>query len=95
MGYQWRRVTTDQVLSKVACNIGQIIVSPDSDDDRADVTFHDGESANDPTMLTIRTGAGITKSIVMSPPLLSQRGLYVSLGRYVGDCVIQFETHKA
>jgi hypothetical protein len=92
MSYRWERVTVSQVLSKAACNIGNVIVTPNGDSNNGNITLYNGESSGDPVIITVRTGTGRTGQVVMSPPLLCDRGLYVVLGSHVDECLIQFES---
>ncbi len=94
MKFTWYRITADQVVSPNPAMVGTVIVSPDSNDDRADITLHDGESAQDPKIITVRTGAGVTNSVNFQPYMQTQRGLYCEIGRYVGEVLIQLMWEK-
>ncbi len=89
MKFTWIRSTTSHVLSPNPAKVGSIIVTPDSDSNKADVTFHDGESTGDPQILQIRGGGGITQTINFQPYLETKRGLYMSEGSNVAEVLIQ------
>ena len=91
MAYQWTRITTSQVVSKTACLVGSVIVTPDAADSNADVTLYDGESATDPEIITVRSGSGATRAIVLMIPMVFERGLYIAKGSNVEECLIQWE----
>lgn len=91
MRFTWHRITTNQVISPNPANIGSVIVTPDGDDDRADVTLYDGESAQDPQILQIRTGAGTTDTINFQPYLQTQRGLYIEFGNHAEEVLVQLQ----
>lgn len=76
-------------MSPNPAKVGSIIVTPDSDTSKADITLHDGESTQDPQIITIRTGSGITKSISFTPYLETQRGLYIDIGTNVEEVLVQ------
>ena len=94
MSYAWLRITSSQVVSKVSVLVGSVIVTPDASNTNADVTLYDGESTSDPQIITVRSGSGITDQVIMSPPLLCQRGLYVAVGSNVEECLVQYEPQK-
>jgi len=79
--YKWERMTHSQVLSLTPVFIGTVIVTPHVGK-RGIVRVYDGESAQDPLMITVATGAGITKVINLHPYMVTQRGLYIE---FVGD----------
>jgi len=83
MPYTWIRCTYDQVISKTPGCIVAIIITPSSASKRADVTLYDGESTSDPQIIHVMGGTGENKVINFSPPLKTQRGLYLDVG---GDC---------
>jgi len=91
MSYNWTRLTTDQVVSKVACNLGAVVVTPNGDSKKGNIVLYDGESTSDLPIITIRTGTGVTKTVRFTPPLLCRRGLYVDLGSHVDECLVQWE----
>jgi len=95
MGYIWTRVETDQVISKIPCNISCIVITPDSSSNDADVTFYEGESSNDPMVFTLRSGAGVSGQWVFPVPLYMRRGFYVDIGKNVTEVLIQWETCKS
>lgn len=94
MSYTWVRATTDQVICTAPGYIGSVIVTPDGKDDTAKVTIYDGESANDPQITSIRTGAGVTRVVRFQPPLKTQRGLYITLDEKVEEVLIQHSWGK-
>lgn len=73
--------------------IVRVVVTPDSAT-VGDITLYDGESSNDPEILTIRTASGETKVIPFSPGLQTKRGLYLDVGSNVEDVLIQFSWDK-
>ena len=89
MKFTWIRATTSQVVSPNPAKVGSIIVTPDSDSSKADVTFYDGESTADPQILQLRGGGGITQTINFQPYLESKRGLYMEEGSNVAEVLIQ------
>ncbi len=89
MRFTWERITTDRVISPNPAKVGSIIVTPDSDSSKADITLYDGESTGDPQLCTIRTGGGITQTINFKPYLETQRGLYVDIGSNVEEILVQ------
>lgn len=89
MLFTWERITVDQVVSPNPARVGSIIVTPDDDDDRADVTLYDGESTSDPQLIKIRTGTGVTKVVNFQPYLQTHRGLYITLSNKAKDVLIQ------
>jgi hypothetical protein len=91
--YTWVRAVTSQVLSRTPCLFGCVILTPDAQA-QADVTFYDGESDQDPELVTVRSGSGVTKVVRFQPCLQSQRGLYVKKGDNVEEVLIQFEVQK-
>jgi len=91
MKFTWIRIRADGVVSPNPTMVGSVILSPDSDDDRADITLYDGENSNEPELLTIRTAPGVTNTVNFQPYLQTQRGLYCEIGRYVGEVLIQLK----
>lgn len=89
MKFGWFYVTGDTIISKSPSHIGTIIVTPDGAQATADITVYDGESADDPQAITIRTGTGQTKVIHFQPYLETQRGVYVDVGDNVEEVLIQ------
>lgn len=87
--FTWVRMTTDGVVVTAPGKIGTVIVTPDSSSNQADVTLYDGESTQDPQLITIRTGAGVTKSVNFQPYLQTQRGVYLDVGSNVEEVLIQ------
>jgi len=90
----WLRITISQVLSKVACNLLNVIVTPNGDSNNGNVTLYNGESASDPAIITLRSGTGISRGFIMTPPLFCDRGLYIVLGSHVDECLVQYEPLK-
>lgn len=85
------RITTSQVVSKVACLLRGVVVTPDGESNKGLVTLYNGESISDPELYAIRAGAGETKQIIFDVPLVCDRGLYIVLGSYVDECLVQWE----
>ena len=77
------------VISPTPAKIGTIIVTPDGDDDRSDIILYDGESANDPRLIQLRTGAGISQVFNFQPYLETHRGLYVTFEHHVKEILVQ------
>ena len=94
MEFTWIRITADQVVSPNPAMVGSVILSPDSDNDRADVSLYDGENTTEPKLITIRSGPGVTNTVNFQPYLQTQRGLYCEIGRYVGEVLIQLMWEK-
>jgi len=89
MDFTWIRITGDQVVSPNPSKIGSVILTPDSDSSKADITLYDGESTGDPQLITIRGGGGITKVVNFQPYLETHRGLYCDIGSNVEEVLIQ------
>lgn len=89
MKFTWERITVDRVVSPNPVKVGSVILSPDSDSNKADISFYDGESTSDPKILTIRSAGGVTKTVNFQPYLQAQRGLYADIGSNVGEVLIQ------
>lgn len=94
MDFTWVRVTGDQVVSPNPTKIGSVIITPNADDAKANSSLYDGESENDPPIITIRTGTGITKTINFQPYLQTKRGLYFSRGTNTSAALIQLMWEK-
>ena len=94
MKFTWFRITGSQVASPNPVSIGSVILSPDSDSNKADITLYDGESSIDPKILTIRTSAGVTQTVNFQPYMKTQRGLYCVIGSNVGEVLIQLNWEK-
>ncbi len=92
MKFTWVRITVSQVVSPTPVKIGSVIVSPDRDSKKTFATLHDGESTKDPTIITIRTGTGLSESVNFQPYLETQRGLYVVAGGDLGEVLVQLYT---
>jgi len=95
VGATWVRLSTSQVLSTVACNLGTVIVTPDGESNNGNVILYNGESTSDPAIITVRSGTGRTGQLILNPPLRCDRGLYVVLGSHVDECLVQYEPLKA
>jgi len=94
MTYDWVSVSSDQAVSNSPCWLGCVVVTPEDNDDYADVTLYDGESGDDPKLMKIRSGLGTTRVIRFQPPLKTQRGLYVDIGSDVDSVLIQVARGK-
>jgi len=94
MLYNWIRVTRDTPLSNSPGYLAAVIVTPDGDSDKTKITLYDGESTDDPEILTIRSGTGITKNIVFNRPLKFHRGLYAEVGGHFEEALIQLTWEK-
>ncbi len=88
MKYTWIRVTTAQVISNTPACVGAVLLTP-KESKKGYVSLYDGESTDDPKILTIRAGSGETKVINFQPFLVTKRGLYASSQNDVEDLVIQ------
>ena len=91
--YNWVRVTGDQVLSLHPVSLGAVIVTPDAGE-RGLVTLYDGESADDPRLISIATGAGTTKVVNINPVMVTHRGLYIDVGDNVTEALVYFFSGK-
>ena len=89
MRFTWERITVDRVVSPNPAKVGSVILTPDSDSNKADISLYDGESDQDPKILTIRSAAGVSETINFQPYLQTQRGLYCKAGSNVGEVLIQ------
>lgn len=89
MLFTWERITVDQVVSPNPTKVGSVILTPKNDEKRADISLYDGESTNDPKIITIRSAAGVTKTVNFQPYLQTQRGLYCDVGGDVGEVLVQ------
>lgn len=89
MRLTWERRTTDGVICTAPSMVGSIIVTPDGAQNVADLTLHDGESAQDPQILQIRSSAGTNKVINFTPYLETKRGLYLDITSNVAEVLIQ------
>ena len=89
MAYTWKRATNDEVISTKPGWIGAVIVTPDSDNDTAYVSLHDGESEADPKILRVRCRAGETKVVRFQPPLKTHRGLFVDFEDHAEEVLVQ------
>lgn len=83
----------DTKVCTAPVSIERVVVTPDSAA-VGDITLYDGESSNDPEILTIRTASGETKVIPFAPGLKTKRGLYLDVGSNVEDVLIQFSWGK-
>jgi len=88
MSYTWTRITGSNKVSNTPGYIGSIIATSDSDS-KVYIIVYDGESSGDPIICTIRGLAGETKQIIFSPPLKTQRGLYVYMHGDTEEVLIQ------
>lgn len=89
MGFTWRTITKDGVVSPNPSQLGAVILSPDGTANVADITLYDGESTSDPKILTIYSGTGSTRVINFTPYLETKRGLYVDIGSNVDSVLVQ------
>lgn len=89
MSYTWVRATVDQVICNAPGWIGNIIVVPSNSSKKGTATIYDGESSSDPEIVTVMTLTGDTKQIIFSPPLKTQRGLYLDVGGDTQEVLIQ------
>jgi hypothetical protein len=87
----WTRVSLTQVVSKVPCKLGAVVIAPSAADKAGYVTLYDGESTNDPALVTIRSGTGTTRSVVFPEPVYCKRGLYAVIGT---DSEVAFIMHE-
>ena len=91
MKYTWFTVYGDQVITKSPSLIGCVVVTPNGDSETTNVTLYDGESDNDPKIITIRSGVGVTRAVRFQPCLQTQRGLYFKAGAHFGEALIQVQ----
>lgn len=89
MEFTWERIEVDRVVSPNPTKVGSVILTPRNDTKKADISLYDGESTNDPKILTIRTASGVTNTVSFQPYLQTQRGLYCDIGGDVGEVLIQ------
>ena len=94
MSATWIRLTATQRVTKGPCQVGAVIVSPSGDSKTGNATLYDGESTDDPRVLKVYSGTGVTNEVVFPVPLVCQRGLYVVLGGSIDECVLQYEPLK-
>lgn len=87
----WVRIITSQVVSKVACSLRGVIVTPNGESNKGLVTIYNGESTGDPSVMIVRAGTGETKQVIFEPPLICDRGLYIVLGSHVDECLVAWE----
>jgi hypothetical protein len=92
-GYGWTRVTNDQVVSNSPAWLAAVILTDDGNGN-ADITLYDGESTDDPAILTVRASQNSTKSLTFTQPLKTERGLYVDVGSNVNEALIQLVWDK-
>jgi len=91
--YKWERLTGSQVLSHTPVFIGTVIVTP-HDGKRGLIRVYDGESTDDPLMITVATGTGITKVINLHPYMVTQRGLYVEFVGDIDEALVYYHWEK-
>ena len=85
----WRRLTTSEKLSTTPTFVSNLICTSDGVG-AADITLYDGESVNDPQLITIKVWLGMTRQIVFNPPLKTNRGLFYSQGSNVEETLIAY-----
>jgi hypothetical protein len=94
MAATWQRILTDGVISKVPTLLGSVVITPTSATVNADVTLYDGESDDDPIILQLFSGAGVSRQFIFSPPVICRRGLYFEGGTNFSQALVQWEPQK-
>lgn len=93
VGYDWVRITNDQKVSLTPCAVGSVVITSDGTG-ATSVTLYDGESTDDPKLLSVKAANGTTRVVNLNPPLITKRGLYVDLGNNADTCLIQYERYQ-
>lgn len=88
-GFEWQRVTDSVKISSSHVCVGELILTDDGGG-HADITLYDGESDQDPPILTIRATQNQSRPIIFQPYLVTKRGLYISVGSNVSELLILF-----
>ena len=94
MAATWIRLTATQGVTRGPCQVGAVIVAPGGQSKNGDATLYDGESTDDPRVLKVYSGTGVTNEVIFPVPLVCHRGLYVVLGGSTSECVLQYEPLK-
>lgn len=94
MTESWQLVTGDRVLSRSPGNLNAIIITPSSASKRGDITLYDGESTDDPLIITLRTDSGTSNIFQFVPSLKTHRGLYIDVGGDVLHVLVHFSWGK-
>lgn len=87
-GYDWVRVTNDQVVCTAPGYIGCIIIVSNGSG-VADATVYDGESTGDPQILKVLAADDSLQVVRFQPPLKTLRGIYIDIGSNVNEVLIQ------
>ena len=88
--YNWERLTGSNKVSLSPCFLGCVLVTGDAQG-VTDITLYDGESANDPVLLTVRGNQNATKMLHFEPPIKTERGLYIVFGSNVQEVLVKYE----
>lgn len=76
---EYNYYTSSQIIHQNRCYLYGIIATP-KDDEVAYLEVHDGTNSTENKVLKLMCGTGTTNSIILTKPILMQRGIYVSLG---------------
>jgi len=88
--YNWVRLTGSNKVSLSPCFLGCVLITGDVQG-VTDITIYDGESANDPILLTVRGNQNATKMLHFEPPIKTERGLYIAFGTNVQEVLVKYE----
>ena len=94
MTESWQLVTGDRVLSRSPGSLNAIVITPSSASKKGDITLYDGESTADPVIVTLRSNSGTSTKFQFTPPLKTQRGLYIDVGGDVLHVLVHFSWGK-
>jgi len=91
--YRWERLTASGKVSPNPVDIGTIILTAKTSV-QGQATFYDGESLDDPVIMSINTGTGESYAITFTPVLHTHRGLYVDFSANLQEVVILYDWGK-
>ena len=86
--YAWKWVTADELLSKVACDLHQVIFSGSTKGSH--ITIYNGENTNGELIGVFEAQASPSLPIKFDPPIYCRRGLYIDVYSYFQGCLVSW-----
>lgn len=78
------------VVSNKPVRLQAFIVTPDAGQ-VGDITLYSGRDSSGESLGTYQTGAGITLPVILTSPVVCDRGLYLSVGSHILSVLLIWE----
>lgn len=91
--HSWITLTRSGIVSKTPAVCGSVLLTANGLGNGV-INLYDGESTNDPLIVTIRSWPNASQQTIFQPFLVTKRGLYIDFTAYVENVLVQLATIK-